>query len=61
MAFSRLASSAGAVIPSASLVGPFGGLEKLRALASKLCRVVVLANDLRAALVSKVGIWLLGT
>lgn len=46
MAFSRLASSAGAVIPSASLVGSFGGLEELRALASKLCRVVVVADDL---------------
>lgn len=46
VAFSRLASSAGAIIPSASLVGSFGGLEELRALASKLCRVVVVADDL---------------
>lgn len=46
MAFSGFATSAGPIIPSASLVGSFGGFDELCTLASKLCRVVVIADDL---------------
>lgn len=43
---SRFATSAASVIPSASLVGSFGGFEELRPLASRLCRVIAITDDL---------------
>lgn len=46
MTFSGFATSAAPVIPSASLVGSFGGFEELCTLASGLCRVVAIADDL---------------
>lgn len=44
--FSGFATSTAPVIPSASLVGSFGGFEELCAFASRLCRVVAIADDL---------------
>lgn len=46
MAFSGFATSAAPVISSTSLVGSFGRFEELCALASRLCRVVAIADDL---------------
>lgn len=46
MTFSGFATSTAPVIPSASLVGSFGGFEELRTLASRLCRVVAITDDL---------------
>lgn len=56
MAFSRLASSAASAPP----VGSLGRLEELRGLAAELRQVVAVTDDLRAALVSKVGVGLVG-
>lgn len=46
MAFSGFATSAGPIISAASLIGSFGGFEELCTLASGLCRVVGIADDL---------------
>lgn len=46
VAFSGFATSAAPVISSTSLVGSFGRFEELCALASRLCRVVAIADDL---------------
>lgn len=43
MAFSGFATSTGPIISAASLMGSFGGFEEL---ASGLCRVVGIADDL---------------
>lgn len=42
----RFASAAATVVSAASLVIPFGGLQELCALASGLCGVVAVADDL---------------
>lgn len=60
MAFSGFATSTGPVIPSAPLVVSFGGFEELCAFASELHWVVVIADDLRAALVDNLGFRFLG-
>lgn len=44
--FSRFATSTASIVPSSSLVGSFGGFEELCALASRLCRVVAITDDL---------------
>lgn len=44
--FSGFATSAASIIPSTSLVGSFGGFEELCPLASRLCRVVAITDDL---------------
>lgn len=46
MTFSGFATSAGPIIPAASLISSFGGFEELCSLASRLCRVVGIADDL---------------
>lgn len=46
MTFSGFATSAAPVIPSASLIGSFGRFDELCALASRLCWVVAVADDL---------------
>lgn len=46
MTLSGFSTSAAAVIPSARLVGSFGGFDELRPLASGLCGVVAVADDL---------------
>lgn len=46
MTFSGFATSAAPVIPSTSLVGSLGGFEELCTLASRLCRVIAIADDL---------------
>lgn len=60
--FSGFAASADPVVPSTSPVGSFGrfDIREVCALASRLCRVVVIADDLRASLVSDLGFWFLG-
>lgn len=62
MTFSGFAASADPVVPSTSPVGSFGrfDIREVCALASRLCRVVVIADDLRASLVSDLGFWFLG-
>lgn len=44
--FSGFATSAAPIIPSASLVGSFGRFDKMCTLASRLHRVVAIADDL---------------
>lgn len=44
--FSGFSDSTSPVVPSASLVGSFGRFDKLCALASRLSRVVTIADDL---------------
>lgn len=46
MTFSGFATSAAPVIPSASLVGSLGRFEELRTLASRLCGVEAITDDL---------------
>lgn len=60
VAFSGFAASVGPIIPSASLVGSFGGFEELCTLAPGLDGVVGVADDLRAALVNNLGVRLMG-
>lgn len=57
--FSGLATSAAHVIPSVSLVVSFGRFEELCTLASRLCGIVAVADDLRAALMNNLGFWFL--
>lgn len=58
--FSGFAASAAAVVASAPFVGPFGGFEELSAFASRLCGVIAVADDLRAAVVDNLGFGFLG-
>lgn len=57
---SGFATSAAPVIPSASLIGSFGGFEELCTPASRFCRVVAIADGLRAPLVNNLGFWFVG-
>lgn len=59
MTFSGFATSTAPIIPSISLVVSFGRFEELCTLASRLCGVVAIADDLRAALVNNLCFWFL--
>lgn len=55
MTLGGLPTSTTPIISSAALVGSFGRFEKLRTLASRLCGVVAIADDLRTAMVNNLG------
>lgn len=48
------------VVPSAPLVGSFGGFKERRAFAPPLCSAVAIADDLRTPVVDSRSFWLLG-
>lgn len=58
--FRGFSTSVAHVIPPTSPVVSFGGFDELCTLASRLCGVVAIADDLRAALVSNLDFWFLG-